>query len=252
MSPGSPLPWPAPWLTWASARRSRACSRNLTGTATVRLPGPVIRSELAKSSGSVSFTASRTFSLCRSQSLAPLEKRSYQGVSAAMRIVTSFLGEQRGDVIQRFAGAVRVVAILVHQALLHHGDLLPGLVIRTGGRADQPQHVAPALEEVLLHRVVQGCVRVERELLAALVRAHRLPHNLLAEGELAGLGDADLLFHRAQEAFVGLPLLAGDRIAHRAVIERGFHLVQVFVEQLLRFLLEGHEQRLVHVLLDPA
>src|SRR5256885_1622915 len=140
-SPGSPRPWPAPCWVLASAGRSRACSRNLTGTATVRLPLPVMRSPLDRSSGSVSLTASRTFSLCRSQSLAPLEKRSYQGVSAAMRIVTSFLGEQRGDVIQRFAGAVRVVAILVHQALLHHGDLLPGLVIRTGGRADQPQHV---------------------------------------------------------------------------------------------------------------
>src|SRR5438067_1810226 len=56
---------------------------------------------------------------------------------------------------------------------------------------------APALEQVLLDRVVQRRVGVERELLAALVRAHRLPHHFLAEGELARLGDADLLLHRA-------------------------------------------------------
>src|SRR5207237_7717953 len=130
-SPGSPRPWPAPWFTCASASRRRACSRNLTGTATVRLPLPVIRSELASSSGSVSFTASRTFSLWRNQSRAPRENRSYHGVSAAIRIVTSFLGEQRGDVIERFARAVRVVAVLVDQALLDHRDLLARLVVGT-------------------------------------------------------------------------------------------------------------------------
>src|SRR6267142_252214 len=251
-SPGSPRPWPAPCCTWLSASRSRACSRNLTGTATVRLPLPVIRSEFESSSGSVSLTASRTFSLCRSQSLAPLEKRSYHGVSAAMRMVTSFLGEQRGHVVERFARAVRAVAVLVDQAFLHHRDLLAGLVVRAGSRAHQAQHVAPALEEVLLDRVVQGRVRVERELLAALVGAHRLAHHFLAERELARLGDANLLLHRAQEALIGLALLRGDGIAQRAVVERRLDFVEILVEELLGFLLEGNEQRLVHVFLDPA
>src|SRR3954447_14260970 len=141
MSPGSPLPWPAPWCTCASARRRRACSRNLTGTATVRLPGRVIRSEFARSSGSVSFTASRTFSLWRSQSRAPLEKRSYQGVSAAMRIVTSFLSEQRGDVVEGFARAVRVIAVLVDQPLLDHRDFLARLVVGPRRRGDEAQDI---------------------------------------------------------------------------------------------------------------
>src|SRR5919197_5302018 len=252
MSPGSPLPCPAPCCTCASASRRRECSRNFTGTATVRLPGRVIRYELERSSGSVSFTASRTFSLWRSQSRAPREKRSYQGVSAATRIVISFLCEQRGDVVKRLASAVRVVPVLVHEALLPHGDLLPGLVIGPRGRAHQPQHVAPALEQILLHRVVQRRVRIQRELLAALVRAHCFPHHLLAEGKLAGLGDADLLFHRAQEPLVGLPLLVGDRIAHGAVVERRLDLVEVFIEELLSLLLEGDEEGPVHVLFDPA
>src|SRR3982751_4955176 len=161
-SPGSPFPCPAPCCTCASERRKRECSRNFTGTATVRL-GRVIRSAPARRSGSVSFTASRTFSLCRSQSRAPLEKRSYQGVSAEMRRVISFLGEERRHVVERLASAVRFVAVLVYQALLDDGDLLARVVVRARGRGDQAQHVAPALEEVLLHRVVQRSVRVEGE-----------------------------------------------------------------------------------------
>src|SRR5882672_8648960 len=251
-SPGSPRPGPAPCCTAASASRSRACSRNLTGTATVRLPEPVIRSELARSSGSVSLTASRTFSLWRSQSRAPRENRSYQGVSAAMRIVTLLLREQRRHVVERLAGTVRVVGVLVDQALLDHRDLLARLVVRARRGGDQAQDIAPALEQVLLDRVVQRRVAVERELLAALVGAHRLAHHFLAEGELARLGDADLLLHRAQEALIGLALLAGDGIAQRAVVERRFDLVEVLVQELLGFLLERDEQGLVHVFLNPA
>src|SRR6266850_993910 len=181
-SPGSPRPWPAPCCTAASASRSRACSRNLTGTATVRLPEPVMRSELDRSSGSVSLTASCTFSLWRSQSRAPRENRSYQGVSAAMRIVTLLLREQGGHVVERFARAVRVVGVLVDQALLDHRDLLARLVVRACRGGHQAQHVAPALEEILLDRVVQRRVAVEGELLAALVGAHRLTNYFLAEG----------------------------------------------------------------------
>src|SRR5689334_3620296 len=109
-----------------------------------------MRSEPARRSGSVSFTASRTFSLWRSQSRAPREKRSYQGVSAArrmlMRKVSSFLGEERRHVVQRLARAVRVVAVLVDQALLDHRDLLARLVVGARRRGDEAQDVAPALE----------------------------------------------------------------------------------------------------------
>src|SRR6185295_188340 len=254
-SPGWPWPWPAPCCELGSARRKRECSRNFTGTITVRfLLSPVIRSSPERISGSVFLTASRTFWLCRSQSRAPLEKRSYHGVSAAIRIMSlgSLLREQAGHVVERFARAVRVVAVLVDQPLLDHRDLLAGLVVGPGARGHQAQHVAALLEEVLLHRVVQRRVAVEGEFLAALVRAHRLPHHLLAEGELAGLGDADLLLHVAQEALVGLPLLAGDRVLDGAAVERRLDLVEVLVQQPLGFLLERHEQRLVHVLLHPA
>src|SRR3954463_1948914 len=162
-SPGWPWPCPAPCCELGSARRKRECSRNFTGTITVRfLLSPVIRSSPERISGSVFLTASRTFWLCRSQSRAPLEKRSYHGVSAAIRIM-SFLGEQAGHVVQRFAGAVRVVAVLVDQPLLDHRDLLAGLVVGPGARGDQAQHVAALLEEVLLNRVVQRRVAVEGE-----------------------------------------------------------------------------------------
>src|SRR6476646_5648250 len=260
-SPGWPWPWPAPCCELGSARRKRECSRNFTGTITVRfLLSPVIRSSPERISGSVFLTASRTFWLCRSQSRAPLEKRSYQGVSAAILIMTDclfpflslLLRQECRYVIERFARAVRVVAVLVDQPLLDHRDLLAGLVVGPGARGHPAPHVAALLEEVLLHRVVQRRVAVEGEFLAALVRAHRLPHHLLAEGELAGLGDADLLLHVAQEALVGLPLLAGDRVLDGAAVERRLDLVEVLVQQPLGFLLERHEQRLVHVLLHPA
>ena len=39
---------------------------------------------------------------------------------------------------------------------------------------------------------------------------------------------------------------------HLAVVERGLDLVEILLEQLLRFLLERGEQRPVHVFLDPA
>jgi hypothetical protein len=90
-SPGSPRPCPAPCWEAGSARRKRECSRNFTGTMTLRLlPGRVMRSSPERISGRVFFTASRTFWLWRSQSLAPRENRSYHGVSAAMRTIYSW------------------------------------------------------------------------------------------------------------------------------------------------------------------
>src|SRR4029079_6482231 len=53
----------------------------------------------------------------------------------------SLLGQQRGDVVERFARAVRVVAVFVDQALFDHGDLLTGLVVRAGRRGDEAKHV---------------------------------------------------------------------------------------------------------------
>src|SRR5688572_4560562 len=142
-SPGWPRPWPAPCCEAGSARRKRECSRNFTGTITVRfLLEPVIRSSPERISGRVFLTASRTFWLWRSQSRAPLEKRSYQGVSAAILTMRrSFLGEQRGHVVERFARAMRVVAVFVHQPLLDHRDLLPRLVVGTRARGYEAQHV---------------------------------------------------------------------------------------------------------------
>ena len=80
-------------------------------------------------------TASRTFSLCRSQSRAPREKRSYQRrlCGDPDHEPGSLLREQRGHVVQRFARAVRVVAVLVDQPLLDHRDLLARLVVGPRG-----------------------------------------------------------------------------------------------------------------------
>ena len=62
----------------------------------------------------------------------------------------------------------------------------------------------------------------------------------------------DFLFHGAQEALVGAALFAGHGVADLAVVEHGFDFIEVLAQQVLRFLLERHEQGLVHVGLDPA
>src|ERR1044072_8005081 len=102
-----------------------------TGTRTLRADS-LMTSESAMISGRLSRTASRTFSSCRSQSLAPRENSSYHlpspgrvvlpslSVMSPLRARASFLREQGGDVAQRFLCAVLVVAILTDEALLHH------------------------------------------------------------------------------------------------------------------------------------
>ena len=92
----------------------------------------------------------------------------------------------------------------------------------------------------------------ELELLAGLEGHHGLAHHFLAERHLAGVRHLDLLLDRAQEALVRRARLARDGVGHLAVIERGFHLVQIFLEQLLRLLFEGGEHRAMHVFLHPA
>src|SRR5688572_1281526 len=162
------------------------------------------------------------------------------------------LRQQCGHVVERFLRAVLVVAIFLDEALLHRRDLVLGLVVGPRLRRHEPQYVAALLEQVLLDGLVQARVIVERELLAGLERDHRLAHHFLPERQLAGLGDLDLLLDRAQEPLVGRARIARDRILDLALVERGLDLVEVLLEQLLRFLLERREQRAVHVLLDPA
>ena len=70
--------------------------------------------------------------------------------------------------------------------------------------------------------------------------------------ELARFRYFDLVLDRAQKAFVRRTRFAGNRIGHLAMIERCFDFVEVFVEQLLRLVLERCEQRAMHVFLHPA
>src|SRR5919108_410266 len=79
----------------------------------------------------------------------------------AWRFTASFLlCEEGGHVVQRLARAVRVVAVLVDEPLLHHGDFLPRLLVGPRAGAHQTQHVAALLEQVLLDCVVQRRVAV--------------------------------------------------------------------------------------------
>src|SRR5690625_4784902 len=158
-----------------------------TGTCTVRLSGRDITSEWAIRSGSACCTASRIFSLCRSQSRVPRENKSYQRLPCSParvsdRLMQAYLSDplllrqQRGHIVERFAGAMRVVAVLCDHALLHGGDLLLRLIIRTRHRRHQTQHIAPLLEQIFLHRLFQAAMAIEGEILTALEGHHRLAH----------------------------------------------------------------------------
>src|SRR6185312_13951408 len=162
------------------------------------------------------------------------------------------LREESRDVAQCLLGAVLVVAVFLHQTLLHDGDLLACLIVRPRGRGHEPQHVPPLLEQILLDRLAHARVARELEFLSSLERDHRLANDLLAEGELARVGHLDLLLHRSQEPLIRRSGLAGDRVGDLPMIEGRLDLVQILLEELLRFVLERGEHRAVHVLLHPA
>src|ERR1044071_8355482 len=118
-----------------------------TGTRTVLAP-PVRTSAPATICGRCCLTASRTLSLCRSQSLAPREKRSYQpaspGPASGVSLMAlsqppsfnvSFLGEQGGYVAERFLRAVLVVTILSSEAFLNRRNFLTRLVVGSRSRS---------------------------------------------------------------------------------------------------------------------
>src|ERR1700728_4253167 len=97
------------------------------------------------------------------------------------------LRQQRGDVVQRLLRAVLVITILLHEAFLHYRNLLAGLIVGPRSGRDEPQHVAPLLEKVLLDGLADPRMARQPELLAGLERDHGLADYLLAERLLAGL-----------------------------------------------------------------
>src|SRR5690606_42123057 len=112
------------------------------------------------------------------------------------------LSQQSRDVAQRFLRAVLVVAIILHEPLLHDRDLLLRSLAGTRSRRDEAKHVATLLEEILLDRLAHACVARELELLSGLEGDHRLAHDLLTKRQLARVGDFDLLLDGAQETLV--------------------------------------------------
>ena len=74
-----PAPWPAPAARRRRAGGSARARASVPGTSTVRSLRPREQVRPASRSGRLFLTASRTFSLWRSQSRAPRENRSYHG-----------------------------------------------------------------------------------------------------------------------------------------------------------------------------
>src|ERR1700721_2732849 len=111
-----------------------------TGTRTVRAPC-LMMSDPATICGRCSRTASRIFSLCRSQSREPRENSSYQPLrvsasplveSVLIQVPVSgcdvigylLLRQQRRDVVQCLLRTVLVITILLYEPFLNDGYLL--------------------------------------------------------------------------------------------------------------------------------
>src|ERR1700676_2569039 len=132
-----------------------------TGTRIVFVP-PLSTSPPAIASGKCARTASRTFSLCRSQSRAPRENRSYQPAIVALLDVDSslltynscrnpldrrsLLRQQRRDVVQSLLCAMLVIPIFGDQPLLYRRDFLLCVIVRARARADKHKNRAARRE----------------------------------------------------------------------------------------------------------
>ncbi len=112
-----------------------------------------------------------------------------------------------------------VIAVLLHQPLLNHGDFLARIVVRSRRRGHQAQHVAALFEQVLLYRFAHPRVACKAELFAGLEGDHGFTNHLLPERLLSGFGNLDLLFHGPQEPLVRRPVLARHRIGDLPLVE---------------------------------
>src|SRR5579863_2832014 len=147
-----------------------------TGTLIVFVP-PLNTSPPAIASGRCARTASRTLSLCRSQSRAPRENRSYQPAIVVLLdvdssllnygscqnppIERSLLRQQRRDVVQSLLCTVFVVTVFGDQPLLYSGDFLLCVIVGARAGGDQTQNVAAFREQILLDRFVHARVPVQ-------------------------------------------------------------------------------------------
>src|ERR1700693_775248 len=118
-----------------------------TGTRIVFVP-PLNTSPPAIASGKCARTASRTLSLCRSQSRAPRENRSYQPATVALLEVesplltlSSLLRQQCGHVVQCLLRTVLVIPIFGNQPLLDTRDLLLRVIVGARTGSDQTKNV---------------------------------------------------------------------------------------------------------------
>src|SRR6185503_16808515 len=201
-----------------------------TGTRTV-FAVSLMTSAPATICGRFSLTESRTFSSCLSQSRAPRENSSYhlvrpegllplrssiasyrRALRRGARAFTLLLCKQCRHVAQRLLGTVLVITVLTDQPLLNNGNLLPGVFVRPCRGRHQSQHIAAFFEQILLDRLTHARVARQLELLACLEANHGLADHFLAEGQLAGVRNLDLLLDRTQEALVRRPRLVRDGV----------------------------------------
>ena len=277
-SPGSPRPGRRRSRSRDRAGGSARARARRTGTSTVRSAGPRDQVRRRRSGRAGCPRPTRALSRCGAASRArrartgrtsrlggdaqrrlPARWRSELiGVSESVRRAAAdmrvlFLREQRGDVVQRFAGAVGVVAVLVDQPLLDHRDLL----LRVSRRGACVELTRRSTSRRCSNRYcsIASCssawlssVNLSPRLNAPIaLRTTSWRNDCLPDSEMSIFSSTE---RRKRSSGLRSSPVIGSLIS--AVVERRLDLVEVLVEQLLRLLLERDEQRLVHVLLHPA
>src|ERR1700674_1439193 len=118
--------------------------------------------------------------------------------------------EDRGHVVEHVGGADLAIAVVLHEPLLHHVDLLLRLAVdHARHQALQLDRVLLILEELQLQRLVEPLVGPVVEALPLDRQRADVVHDLAPEVVLAALGDVDLVLDRPHEPLVRLLVLAG-------------------------------------------
>src|SRR5262245_13254768 len=155
-------------------------------------------------------------------------------------------GQQGADVAQQLVRADRAVTMVFDESVNDLVDAAELVGVGRLGRGRDLYHVFQVGEDLLLNRLSQPVVRVVLESLT-FARIRRDPDQyLLPEGVLGVFGDADLLFDRAHQPFVGFKFFLGDRVLDLLLVAVGFDVVEVGVAHVPGHFLERIDEGALH------
>ena len=124
------------------------------------------------------------------------------------------------------------------------------LLVARARLGDDAADVADRAHELLLDRLLQRLVATVRDLLAAPASRPEVGDDLLAEAVGRRADDGDLLLDGLEEPFVGLSSSLVLRSLTLRLVDVGFGVVEVVLEERLGLLLVGVHEGLGDLLLE--